>query len=77
MRAGRRTQVVKGAVCKTAMQRFDPARRLQTEFVRPRVNMSAGPCYSLDESRAVLSLPLPLHWNDVWRLSPLKVIRQG
>ena len=29
MRAGRRTQVVKGAVCKTAMQRFDPARRLQ------------------------------------------------
>ncbi len=25
---GRRTQVVKGAVCKTAMQRFDPARRL-------------------------------------------------
>jgi hypothetical protein len=28
MRAGRRTQVVKGAVCKTAMQRFDPARRL-------------------------------------------------
>ena len=30
MRAGRRTQVVKGAVCKTAMQRFDPARRLQS-----------------------------------------------
>ena len=30
MRARRRTQVVKGAVCKTAMQRFDPARRLQT-----------------------------------------------
>ena len=28
MRQGRRTQVVKGAVCKTAMQRFDPARRL-------------------------------------------------
>src|SRR5439155_2439391 len=24
----RRTQVVKGAVCKTAMRRFDPARRL-------------------------------------------------
>ena len=34
MCAGRRTQVVKGAVCKTAMQRFDPARRLQTEFAR-------------------------------------------
>ena len=34
MRAGRRTQVVKGAVCKTAMQRFDPARRLQTSLVR-------------------------------------------
>jgi hypothetical protein len=32
MRAGRRTQVVKGAVCKTAMQRFDPARRLQTSL---------------------------------------------
>lgn len=26
--AGRRTQVAKGAVCKTAMQRFEPARRL-------------------------------------------------
>lgn len=24
----RRTQVAKGAVCKTAIQRFDPARRL-------------------------------------------------
>jgi hypothetical protein len=34
MRLGRRTQVVKGAVCKTAMQRFDPARRLHTAFVR-------------------------------------------
>ena len=40
MRAGRRTQVVKGAVCKTAMQRFDPARRLQTEFVRHYVHVS-------------------------------------
>ena len=30
MRAGRRTQVAKGAVCKTAMQRFEPARRLQS-----------------------------------------------
>jgi hypothetical protein len=30
MRPWRRTQVVKGAVCKTAMQRFDPARRLQS-----------------------------------------------
>ena len=35
MRAGRRTQVVKGAVCKTAMQRFDPARRLHTALARP------------------------------------------
>src|SRR5262245_42008751 len=34
MRARRRTQVVKGAVCKTAMQRFDPARRLQTALAR-------------------------------------------
>ena len=34
MRAGRRTQVVKGAVCKTAMQRFDPARRLHISLVR-------------------------------------------
>jgi hypothetical protein len=33
--AGRRTQVAKGAVCKTAMQRFEPARRLQTELARP------------------------------------------
>jgi hypothetical protein len=32
--AGRRTQVAKGAVCKTAMQRFEPARRLQTELAR-------------------------------------------
>ncbi len=43
MRAGRRTQVVKGAVCKTAMQRFDPARRLQTEFVRLHVYVSRVP----------------------------------
>ena len=28
MSRGRRTQVAKGAVCKTAIQRFDPARRL-------------------------------------------------
>jgi hypothetical protein len=27
---GRRTQVVKGEVCKTSMQRFESARRLQT-----------------------------------------------
>ena len=32
MRLGRRTQVVKGAVCKTAMQRFDSARRLHTNL---------------------------------------------
>lgn len=31
MRAGRRTQVVKGAVCKTAIRRFEPARRLQID----------------------------------------------
>ena len=35
MRAGRRTQVVKGAVCKTAMQRFDSARRLHIKLARP------------------------------------------
>ncbi len=29
---GRRTQVAKGAVCKTAIQRFDPARRLHFPF---------------------------------------------
>ena len=34
MRAWRRTQVVKGAVCKTAMQRFDPARRLHSALLR-------------------------------------------
>ncbi len=28
--SGRRTQVVKGEVCKTSMQRFESARRLQT-----------------------------------------------
>ena len=27
--SGRRTQVVKGEVCKTSMQRFESARRLQ------------------------------------------------
>ena len=34
----------KGAVCKTAMRRFEPARRLQTELARPRtlVRMCAG-----------------------------------
>jgi hypothetical protein len=59
MRAGRRTQVVKGAVCKTAMQRFDPARRLQTERVRPHT-YERGAFNSLDESHAVLPLQLPL-----------------
>jgi hypothetical protein len=29
MNLGRRTQVVKGEVCKTSMQRFESARRLQ------------------------------------------------
>ena len=62
MRAGRRTQVVKGAVCKTAMQRFDPARRLQTEFARPTLCIiyERGVFNSLDESHAVLPLQLPL-----------------
>jgi hypothetical protein len=32
--AGRRTQVAKGAVCKTAMQRFEPARRLHIMNVK-------------------------------------------
>ena len=30
--SGRRTQVVKGEVCKTSMQRFESARRLQIIF---------------------------------------------
>jgi hypothetical protein len=55
MRAGRRTQVVKGAVCKTAMQRFDPARRLQSERVRPHT-YERGAFNSLDKFHAVLSL---------------------
>jgi hypothetical protein len=29
IKLGRRTQVVKGEVCKTSMQRFESARRLQ------------------------------------------------
>lgn len=29
IKRGRRTQVVKGEVCKTSMQRFESARRLQ------------------------------------------------
>lgn len=29
---GRRTQVVKGEVCKTSMQRFESARRLHTSL---------------------------------------------
>ena len=33
MSRGRRTQVAKGAVCKTAIQRFDPARRLHFDFI--------------------------------------------
>jgi hypothetical protein len=56
MRAGRRTQVVKGAVCKTAMQRFDPARRLQTEFMRLHVYVNRGDFSKLSVSR-VLSGP--------------------
>ena len=33
MSLGRRTQVVKGEVCKTSMQRFESARRLQFMLV--------------------------------------------
>ncbi len=32
---GRRTQVVKGEVCKTSMQRFESARRLQLSLNAP------------------------------------------
>ncbi len=72
MRAGRRTQVVKGAVCKTAMQRFDPARRLQTShaptaghlfavsLVRPADNpLQCSPFY-LHTCKLSISTPLPL-----------------
>ena len=45
MRAGRRTQVVKGAVCKTAMQRFDPARRLQTSLEPFQLDSRPSPVY--------------------------------
>lgn len=40
---GRRTQVAKGAVCKTAMQRFEPARRLHFPFIPSRPEASGGP----------------------------------
>jgi hypothetical protein len=33
--SGRRTQVVKGEVCKTSMQRFESARRLQIPEKNP------------------------------------------
>ena len=39
MRAGRRTQVAKGAVCKTAMRRFEPARRLHKQHLCDPVRM--------------------------------------
>ena len=44
------------------MQRFDPARRLQTEFARPPLCIiyERGVFNSLDESHAVLPLQLPL-----------------
>lgn len=31
----RRTQVVKGEVCKTSMQRFESARRLHSSLIKP------------------------------------------
>ena len=37
--------MVKGAVCKTAMQRFDPARRLQTSLTR-----AAGHLFAVSSS---------------------------
>ena len=41
---GRRTQVVKGEVCKTSMQRFESARRLQIllDFVRDSESSSSS-----------------------------------
>jgi hypothetical protein len=34
LEAGRRTQVAKGEVCKTSMQRFESARRLHNSIAR-------------------------------------------
>ena len=61
MRVGRRTQVVKGAVCKTAMQRFDPARRLQTSLVHGLVHL-VSLIYLVNEisRRGVW----PVRWED-------------
>ena len=47
---GRRTQVVKGEVCKTSMQRFESARRLHCWFlvahgVPTGVNLRLTPCF--------------------------------
>ena len=41
---GRRTQVVKGEVCKTSMQRFESARRLHIllDFVRDSESSSSS-----------------------------------
>ena len=73
MRAGRRTQVVKGAVCKTAMQRFDPARRLHTE----KKTLSGTVCWrggfknsrlSNDEAGIVLKGPGTGHQEACSRL---------
>ena len=42
---GRRTQVVKGEVCKTSMQRFESARRLQIILDIVRDSESASPSH--------------------------------
>lgn len=39
--AGRRTQAVKGTVCKTVMQRFESARRLQPCCVPAKKQLGA------------------------------------
>ena len=40
---GRRTQVVKGEVCKTSMQRFESARRLHFSLPCPAAPVSGLP----------------------------------
>ena len=61
--SGRRTQVVKGEVCKTSMQRFESARRLQCGYIfiqqsypRPRLTKKLSGFVPTSASKLVLQL---------------------
>ena len=63
--SGRRTQVVKGEVCKTSMQRFESARRLQPSLVvQPLLYLSLKPSASRFQGKDLDTVPREVQESD-------------